>query len=107
MPRTQNSLSDPAIQQTVSPSDDISRVLIVDDESTSRTILKEVVTGLDSNVVAKAFESPLKALAWASEHAADLVIVDFHMPEMDGIAFVNSLRGLVDYAHVPMMMVTV
>jgi response regulator RpfG family c-di-GMP phosphodiesterase len=85
----------------------VSKVLIVDDESTICTILKEVVYGLDPDVVVKTFADPLKARAWAREHVADLILVDFHMPEMDGISFVNAVRGNPDYEHVPIIMVTV
>ena len=38
---------------------------------------------------------------------ADLVLVDYQMPEIDGIEFVRRLRLLPEYAHVPMVMVTV
>jgi two-component system response regulator RpfG len=81
-------------------------VLIVDDQATSRTILEQVVLSLDDNVLVEAFESPLTGLAWATGHLADLILVDFQMPEMDGIQFARRVRALPGYAHVPIIMVT-
>ncbi|MBC7697356.1 MAG: two-component system response regulator, partial [Bacteroidia bacterium] len=50
-------------------------VLIVDDQSTSRTILSHVVKSI--NPKTKVFErtNPEEALEWATEHTADLVLV--------------------------------
>jgi len=82
-------------------------VIIVDDQSTSRAILEQVVTGLDSAVEVHSFGDPVQAIKWAREHGADLVLVDFQMPQMNGIEFVRRLRGFAEYQHVPVVMVTV
>jgi two-component system response regulator RpfG len=82
-------------------------VLVVDDQSTGRAILEEVVQSIDASIVVQAFESPLDAVRWATTHSADLVLVDYQMPEIDGIEFVRRLRLLPEYSHVPMVMVTV
>jgi two-component system chemotaxis response regulator CheY len=37
---------------------------------------------------------------------ADLVLVDWNMPEMDGVSFVRAVRAEPNYAGVPLMMVT-
>ena len=37
---------------------------------------------------------------------ADVVLVDWNMPEMDGLAFVRAVRADVEYAGLPVMMVT-
>lgn len=81
--------------------------LVIDDQSASRAILEQVVRGIDANVQVEAFESPIEALHWATVRVADLVLVDYQMPEMDGIEFVRRLRLLTEYQHVPVVMVTV
>jgi two-component system, chemotaxis family, chemotaxis protein CheY len=79
--------------------------LIVDDSTTMRMILKahlkklgfevtEAINGIDAL-------DRLKAMA-----TADLVMVDWNMPEMDGLAFIRAVRTEVAYAALPMMMVT-
>jgi two-component system response regulator RpfG len=82
-------------------------VIIVDDQSTSRAILEQVVKGIDSSVEVHSFACPLDAVKWAGGRVADLVLVDFQMPRLDGIEFVTRLRLLPDYEHVPVVMVTV
>jgi len=82
-------------------------VIVVDDQSTSRAILEQVVRSLDERVMVEGFVRPIDAVVWATRHVADLVLVDYMMPEMDGIEFVKRLRALPGYEHVPIMMVTV
>jgi two-component system response regulator RpfG len=82
-------------------------VLVIDDQSTSRAILEQVVRGIDASIDVQTFESPIEAVRWATGRVADLVLVDYEMPEMDGIEFVRRLRMLPEYQHVPVVMVTV
>jgi len=81
--------------------------MIVDDQSTGRAILGEVVRSVDRNVEVELFDSPLAAVRWAASNVADLVLVDYLMPELDGVEFVKRLRALPNYGHVPVVMVTV
>jgi len=46
------------------------------------------------------------AVVWATRHVADLVLIDYMMPEMNGIELATRLRALPGYEHVPIMMVT-
>ena len=82
-------------------------VMVVDDQSTGRAILEQVVRSLDERVIVEGFARPVDAVVWATRHIADLVLVDYMMPDMDGIEFVKRLRALPGYEHVPIVMVTV
>jgi len=82
-------------------------VMVVDDQSTGRAILEQVVRSLDERVIVEGFARPVDAVVWATRHVSDLVLVDYMMPEMDGIEFVKRLRALPGYEHVPIIMVTV
>ncbi len=82
-------------------------VLIVDDQSTSRTILSQVVKNINPNTNIIEKNNPEQALEWAMNHTADLVFVDYVMPEMNGVEFVRLLKTLPDYASVPVMMITI
>ena len=82
-------------------------VMVVDDQSTGRAILEQVMRSLGERVVVEGFARPVDAVVWATRHVADLVLVDYMMPEMDGIEFVKRLRSLPGYEHVPIVMVTV
>ena len=81
------------------------QALIVDDSTTMRMILKaylqkmgftvtEAVNGLDALVKLRAMGK------------ADIVLVDWNMPEMDGLDFVKAVRAEIGYAAMPLMMVT-
>ena len=81
-------------------------VLVIDDQTTGRAILEQVVRGLDDRIVVQGFERPVDAVVWATRKVADLVLVDYSMPDMDGIEFAKRLRALPGYEHVPVVMVT-
>ncbi len=81
-------------------------VMVVDDQSTGRTILEQVVRSLDDRVTVQGFARPVDAVVWATRHVADLVLVDYMMPEMDGIELVKRLRALPGFEHVPVVMIT-
>jgi signal transduction histidine kinase len=70
-------------------------VWIVDDNATNRRILRSQAQSW--GMIVRDTESPLEALRWAnSDDPCELVILDFHMPEMDGVELateLNRLRG--------------
>ncbi len=82
-------------------------VLIVDDQSTSRTILSHVVKTINPKTTVIEKTNPEQALEWATEHKADLVFVDYVMPEMNGIDFVRLLKTIPKYESVPVIMITI
>lgn len=82
-------------------------VLIIDDQATSRVILEEIARNLDENVRVASFGRPIDAVVWAATNVADLVLIDYLMPDMDGIELARRLRGFAGYEHVPFVMVTV
>lgn len=82
-------------------------VLVVDDQSTSRTILSHVVKSINAKTKIIEKNNPEEALEWATEHTADLVFVDYVMPEMNGVDFVRLLKTLPEYESVPVIMITI
>jgi two-component system, response regulator RpfG len=94
------------LQSTVVPLAS-STVMVVDDQSTSRAILEQVLRSLDERIMVKGFARPVDAIVWATRHVADLVLVDFAMPDMDGTEMVRRLRAMPGYETVPIVMVTV
>ena len=82
----------------------MTRILIIDDQSTSRQILEELVASLGERVAAESFADPLAALTWVRTNPPDLVLTDFKMPQMNGVEFTHRFRAL--YPEVPLVMVT-
>jgi len=80
-------------------------VLIIDDSDINLTLIKALVLKLgECNPVL--FENPLKALDWCRENVPDLVIVDYMMPDMDGLKFINAFRGMHGRNEIPVLMIT-
>ena len=82
-------------------------VLNIDDQSTSRAILTHVIKSLNPKIKVIEKSNPEEALEWATQHKADLVYVDYLMPEMNGVDFVRLLKTLPNYAAVPVIMITI
>jgi two-component system chemotaxis response regulator CheY len=81
------------------------QALVVDDSQTMRLILKGYLKklGFEVTEAANGCEAldVLKGMA-----TADLVLVDWNMPEMDGVSFVRAVRAQPAYATLPLLMVT-
>ena len=82
-----------------------SPVLIVDDVLTNAILLKGMVKRIDG-VEPIAFTSAREALAWCERNEPDLVLLDYVMPEMDGIELLQRIRQLPHLGTVPIVMVT-
>ncbi len=65
-------------------------VLIVEDDTDLRQILKDKLTGEDFNVLEA--ENGKKGLEAALANHPDMILLDIIMPVMDGIAMLTELR---------------
>ena len=81
------------------------RIAIVDDSEINLTLLSALVKKLDA-CEPQLFSESLNGLAWCSENAPDLVIVDYMMPGLDGLQFISRLRGVPGREDVPILMIT-
>jgi two-component system chemotaxis response regulator CheY len=79
--------------------------LIVDDSTTMRMILKAHLKKLGFEVT-EAINGRDALVQLKSMPTADLVMVDWNMPEMDGLDFIRAVRADIAYLGLPMMMVT-
>jgi len=68
-----------------------SNILIVDDDAETLALLHEILSkeGYDISTA----PHPKAALEQVEERAPDLVMSDIHMPDMDGLAFLEQLRA--------------
>ncbi len=80
--------------------------LVVDDSRATRAILKRILASLGLELAAEA-SNGVEALARLGEIAApDLMLVDWNMPEMNGLELVQSVRADAAYAATRILMVT-
>lgn len=82
-------------------------VLIVDDQSSARTMLRHIVEAIGPGVRAIDFENPVDALNWSEGNVADLVLLDYRMPEMDGLQFARRFRRSLSRRDVPIVLISV
>ncbi|MBK1695219.1 hypothetical protein CKO09_10805 [Chromatium weissei] len=85
------------------------RVLIVDDNATAREILSEMLAAFGFKVdQAGAGATAIALLEQADNEAPyDLVLMDWRMPEMDGVATIRAIQNNAHITHVPtLIMVT-
>ncbi len=83
------------------------KVLIVDDESTGRTILSKIIQQVEDDIGVEAFDNPLEALKWLDDNHPDLIITDYRMPEMNGIELTRKIRERPGMLDIPIMVITV
>lgn len=81
------------------------RVLIVDDTEVNLLLLGTLVNRLP-HAQAHGFSDPVKALEFARHTEVDVVVVDFMMPDMDGLQFIDEFRRIPGAQSIPVLMVT-
>ena len=68
------------------------KILLVDDSKTMRNIQRGILSQMGYSEVEEACDG-LDALSKVGSFAPDLLLVDWNMPNMDGISFVREYRG--------------
>ncbi len=107
-------LEKPAQDVRDEPGPDVSalagaRVLAVDDNPTNRRIVSHYTQAWQIRCDTAASGSEALRLAAAAVAAGDpyqLILLDYHMPEIDGVALARAFRGEAAFAQVPMLLLT-
>jgi two-component system chemotaxis response regulator CheY len=79
-------------------------ILVVDDTRSMRKMVAAVLAGAGYEV-AEAGDG-VEALDLARGRVFDLVVTDHNMPRMDGVTLVRELRGITDYDHVALIVLS-
>ena len=80
--------------------------MIVDDQSVSRLILERIVASIQPSARLLVYTNGEDALRQATENTPDLVLTDYRMTGMDGIALTCALRGIPACRDIPIVMIT-
>lgn len=80
------------------------RILIVDDMPENLRLMRAILKS-EGFVIDEASSGP-EALACAREHAPDVVLLDYAMPDMDGLAVCGALKAVEETCHAEVIMVT-
>ncbi|WP_093303480.1 chemotaxis response regulator CheY [Pseudoxanthomonas sp. CF385] len=81
------------------------RILIVDDFSTMRRIIKNLLNDLGYTNTAEA-EDGNSALTALAQGSFDFVVTDWNMPGMTGIELLKAIRADERFKTLPVLMVT-
>ncbi|MBF6602196.1 MAG: EAL domain-containing protein [Sphingorhabdus sp.] len=82
------------------------RVLIVDDRPTNLRIYAQFVSMMGENYSSVTFTDPVEALDWLQNNGAELLVVDYRMPKMNGAEFIKSVRRMSKGGDVPAIVIT-
>ena len=80
------------------------RILVTDDKATSRELVRAILEQ-SGHTVYEASDG-IEALRCARELEPDLIILDLHMPELDGFGVLQELRRDQRLANVPIVALT-
>ena len=81
------------------------KILVVDDFSTMRRIVKNLLVELGCSNISEADDG---STAWPilERGGIDFLVTDWNMPEMPGIDLLKAVRANPDTASIPVLMVT-
>ncbi len=81
------------------------RALVIDDSRAVRRIIGNIMKELGYDTIEAG--NGLEGLAQLEAHGLqDIVLVDWNMPEMNGLEFIKAARAIPAYGDMPIMMVT-
>ena len=87
------------------PADPNMKILIVDDFSTMRRIIKNLLRDLGYNNTSEADDGQT-ALPMLNKGGFDFLVTDWNMPGMTGIELLRAVRADASLASLPVLMVT-
>ncbi|HEU5264728.1 MAG TPA: response regulator, partial [Gaiellaceae bacterium] len=79
-------------------------ILIADDDGVSRKLLRRLLE--QEGYAVRAAADGREALELFGEEAADVVLLDIVMPELDGISVLERLKATPGAEHVPVIMIS-
>ena len=95
---------DPGTQSDIEKSP-VKKVLIVDDSSLMRRVIKNILISLNIENIFEA-EDGRDGLKKLDENPVDMVMADISMPIMNGIEFVKNIRKNSKFKNLPVVLVT-
>jgi len=70
------------------------QVLIVDDEFLARKLLQDYVSKIPELQLAGTAQNAFEAFSFCKEHHVDIVLLDIHMPDLNGIELARTLKNV-------------
>jgi CheY-like chemotaxis protein len=80
-------------------------IVVVDDSITNMIVLKRLSASVAHDEIV-GFTSATEALTYLKQQPAEAVVVDYEMPDLDGISFIRELRLSERHRATAVLMVT-
>jgi DNA-binding response OmpR family regulator len=83
-------------------------IILIDDDPDDLEIYRLLLGFIDPNIVTRGFLNPMEALKYLEtlRQLPHLVILDFNMPQMNGLQFLKLVRGNLALAGLQVTVVT-
>ncbi len=69
------------------------KCIIIDDEAAARLIIEQLCSKVKGLEVVDQFPNAIQAMKYLNQNEIDLIFLDIHMPDFNGIDFVQSLKN--------------
>lgn len=87
------------------PKPGLQRAVVIDDSPSAVAHIVRLLTTID-NCSPMGFTDPAQGLEWCRGAAFDLLVVDYQMPTLDGLAVIEAIRADKRHDLTPIVMVT-
>jgi two-component system chemotaxis response regulator CheY len=84
----------------------VSRILVVEDSQTMRSMLASTFEELDAPVKISEAASGFEALKLLPRERFDLVVTDINMPDINGLELVSFIKSNAAYRDIPLIIVS-
>ena len=91
--------------KTLDPDGQVKEVLIVEDDTSDRYLITRLLEEIGSYTIRTA-ETGQEALEQIRERRPDAIILDLLLPEMDGFAVLEAIRGTAEWQDIPVVIFT-
>lgn len=78
------------------------KVLLVEDNASNRELFIEIIKLKDQYEVYVA-EDGMQALELLENFKPDIILMDIHMPELDGLAVTKTIKSIPDLSNIPIV----
>jgi two-component system, cell cycle response regulator DivK len=78
------------------------QILLVEDNPSNRELFVEILH-LNEEYELHLAESGMQALEMLESFRPDLILMDIHMPEMDGLAVIRTIKSIPELASIPIV----
>ena len=69
------------------------KCIIIDDEKLARVIMNTLCKEISSLEIVSEFSNAIQAMKFLNENHVDLIFLDIHMPDFNGLDFIKSLKN--------------